>query len=200
MSEVRYALTREAVLEAAAAQAGELGLESVSSRTVAARLGVTPMALYRHVRDMDEIVASLVDDLLEGLGLPDRALGWREWLEQMARSLRDLLCEHPAALALFNRRPVTTPAARARLDASVAVLVASGFGPDEAVRVYAAAHTYTIGFCSLEAGRRGRSSGPPDALGDEQTSELMVRFVTEEQFLFGLRALIAGVAPGHGEW
>ena len=200
MSEVRYVLTREMVLDAAAAQAGELGLESVSSRAVAARLGVTPMALYRHVRDMDEIVASLVDGLIEGLGLPDPDLGWREWLEQLARSLRGLLSDSPAALALFNRRPVTTPAARARLEATVAMLAGSGFGPDEAARVYAAAHTYTIGFCSLEAGRRRRPPEPSGTLGDQQASELIVGFVTEEQFLFGLRALIAGVAPGREEW
>jgi TetR/AcrR family tetracycline transcriptional repressor len=195
LSQVRVQLSREVVLAAAAAQAQEGGLDSVSSRTLAARLGVTPMALYRHVRDMDEIVAALVDGLLVTVGLPDPGLDWGEWLERAAWSLRDLFLEYPRALGLFNRQPVTTEAARARLGAAVGVLARSGFTAGDATRAYAAVHTYTIGFCSLEAGRRrapasSESGDAPDDLG-----RVIRDFVTEEQFRFGLRALVAGLEP-----
>jgi AcrR family transcriptional regulator len=188
-------LSREVVLAAAAAQAQECGLDSVSSRTLAARLGVTPMALYRHVRDMDEIVAALVDDLLVTVGLPDPALDWRDWLERAAWSLRDLFAEYPEALGLFSRQPVTTGAARARVEAAVGVLGQSGFTGGDAIRAYAVVHTYTIGFCSLEAGRRRAPAPSESNKAPEDLGRSIRDFVTEEQFRFGLCALVAGLEP-----
>ncbi|HEY5249428.1 MAG TPA: TetR/AcrR family transcriptional regulator C-terminal domain-containing protein [Dermatophilaceae bacterium] len=196
----RGALTRESILHAAQEQAGDSGLESLSSRTLAARLGVTPMALYRHVRDMDEIVGALVDELLGAVGTPDRSVGWRTWLELLAQDLRDLFRDHPAALGLFTRQPVTTPAARHRLEDAVAVLTAADFPPDEAVRAYAALHTYTVGFCALEAARRRSPEETAQLNEAEDPFSVAIRgFVTEEQFLVGLRALVDGLDSRVGQ-
>jgi len=49
------------VLDAALALADESGLGAVTMHAVATRLGVTPMALYRHVGDK----AALLDGLVE---------------------------------------------------------------------------------------------------------------------------------------
>jgi len=189
-------LSRDAIIEAAWTQAAEHGLDSLSTRTVAARLDVTPMALYRHVRDMDEIVGAVVDGLLAERGLPVADVDWREWLQQLARSLRGLFLKHPAAVGLFIRQPVTTPAARIRLEATVGVLVEAGFTRHDAVRAYAAVHTYTIGFCGLEAGRL-RAPAPVEPLDAAQdpTSVAIRGFVTDEQFAYGLRALVYGLVP-----
>ncbi len=196
----RVALTRESVLHAAQEQAAQSGLESLSSRTLAARLGVTPMALYRHVRDMDEIVGALVDELLGAVGTPDRSVDWCQWIELLAQGLRDLFRDQPAALGLFTRQPVTTPAARHRLEAAMVVLAAAGFPPDEAVRAYAAVHTYTVGFCALEAARR---RGPEETAqlddANDPFSVAIRGFVTEEQFLVGLRALVDGLDSRIGQ-
>lgn len=187
-------LSRDRVIEAAREQVEADGLGSLSSRTVAARLEVTPMALYRHVADMDEILSAVVDELLAEIGTPSDDLDWQSWLEDLANSLRSMFRRHPDALALFNRRPVTSPAARRRLEAAVEVLGRAGFGEDDAARAYAAVHTYTIGFSALDAGRRRAPtpSAPLDA-PDDPVSARIRGFVTEDQFLHGLRALIAGI-------
>lgn len=192
-------LNREVVLEAARDQVDEAGLGSLSSRSLAARLDVTPMALYRHVEDMDEVTGAMVDRLLADIGTPPPSSDWHRWLEDLALALAALLREHPEALALFSRRPVTSPAARRRLEAAVEVLGGAGFSPDEAIRGYAAVHTYTIGFCALEAGRRRTPapSAPLDA-PDDLASVAIRGFVTEDQFLHGLRALISGLVPADG--
>jgi AcrR family transcriptional regulator len=189
-------LDREIVLDAARAQVDEAGLASLSSRSLAARLDVTPMALYRHVQDMDEVTGAMVDRLLAEIGTPPPSSDWRRWLEELAHALSTLLQEHPEAVALFMRRPVTSPAARRRLEAAVEVLVAGGFTPDGATRAYAAVHTYTVGFCALEAGRRRTPapSAPLDA-ADDPASIAIRGFVNEDQFVHGLRALISGLAP-----
>lgn len=189
-------LNREVVLDAAHAQVAEAGVASLSSRSLAGRLGVTPMALYRHVADMDEVVGAVVDGLLAELGTPDPTDDWRRWLEELALGLRGLLRTHPDVLALFTRRPVTSPAARARVHEAVRVLGAVGFGTEAATDAYAAVHTFTIGFSALDEGRRRTPvpSGPLDA-PDDPTSAAIRAFVSEDRFLHGLRALVDGLAP-----
>ncbi len=53
-------LDRDSVLEATAALLDEHGIGAVSMRRLAARLGVSPMALYRHVGDHGELLLALV--------------------------------------------------------------------------------------------------------------------------------------------
>lgn len=172
------------------------GLDALSSRAVAQRLGVTPMALYRHVRDMDDLLGEAVDRLLADLGTPPASKDWRRWLERFASGLRRMLVDHPAALGLFHRQPVTSPAARARFRRAVAVLEDAGFSSQAAMDAYAAVHTFTIGFCGLEA---GRNLAPQQSLldGPDDADAARIRgFVNEDGFLRGLRALIAGLDPG----
>ena len=72
------------------------GLEALSMRTVAARLGVSTMSLYRHVGGKDELVL-LMADMAYGEGeypvTPPE--GWRAKLELGARTLWQLYCRHP---------------------------------------------------------------------------------------------------------
>ncbi|HYF46237.1 MAG TPA: TetR/AcrR family transcriptional regulator, partial [Acidimicrobiales bacterium] len=56
---------RAAVVEAGAAIARSAGIEGVGVRPVAGRLGVTPMALYRHVDDAADLRAAVVARALE---------------------------------------------------------------------------------------------------------------------------------------
>jgi AcrR family transcriptional regulator len=194
------ALTRADIVAAALRVADARGLDAISVRGLADRLGVTPMALYRHVRDKDEILDAVTDTLLARLGLPPPpsppADGWRDWCEAAAESFRRLLVDQPLAIAVFARGPVTTPAARRRLATSIEVLTAAGFGHADAVRAYAAVHTYTVGFCSLEASRRADRRTGREAAADDATSLLIRGFVSDSQFTHGLRALLAGLTPG----
>ena len=69
----RRGLSRAEILDAALGLADEQGLAAVSMRAVAQRLGVTPMALYRHVGDKDGLLDALVERLLNNLnGVDDR--------------------------------------------------------------------------------------------------------------------------------
>ncbi len=192
----REPLSRELVIAAAHAQVAEGGLGSLSSRSLAARLDVTPMALYRHVENMDEVVGAVVDRLLADIGTPPHVEDWRRWLVEFACDLRAMLSVHPDAMTLFTRRPVTSPAARERFDAAVDVMQAAGFAPEDATHAYAVVHTFTIGFSALEAGRRTtpRPAGPLDA-PDDAASRAIRGFVSDEQFVRGLRALVDGLAP-----
>ena len=129
---------------------------------------MTPMALYRHIRDKDDILEAVTDALLAASGLPDPSTSWAECLLELAISLRKMLRAHPPIVTLYTRRPLITPMAVARLDGGSGVLMAAGHTSDEADRIYAAVHTYTLGFCALEGGRH--AAGAPGTDGGQLRS------------------------------
>ena len=81
---------REAILEAAARMVEEGGLESVSIRGLASRLGVVPNALYRYFRDREELQAALSNEAARlVLGELEGAAAGKE-PEQAIRAMCDL--------------------------------------------------------------------------------------------------------------
>ena len=57
----RPALSRDQVVDAAVELLRRDGIESLSLRRVAGDLGVTAMALYRHVEDVNDLVVAILD-------------------------------------------------------------------------------------------------------------------------------------------
>jgi TetR/AcrR family tetracycline transcriptional repressor len=190
-------LTRDQIVAHAVRHARHHDLGSLSLRALADELGVTPMALYRHVRNKDEILEAVADKLLADAGTPTFKRSWRRFLEEIAESLRAVLTAYPEITELITRQPLTTPTAQARLTAAIEALTLAGFTRPRAVRAYAAVHTYTIGFCALEAGRRTGAMAL-DAVNedDDPVAEMIRRFVGQDQFRFGLRAMLDGFAAG----
>jgi len=119
------------VIAEAIALGNERGLGAVTIRGVAERLGVTPMALYRHVGDKEGLLDGLADALYARLRLPEPGDDWWDGLAGLARSTRSLLLDHPWAVPLFAR-PLAGPDARALGDALVATFRAAGFSAREA--------------------------------------------------------------------
>jgi AcrR family transcriptional regulator len=89
-------LTVERVVQAAVELADDGGLQAVSMSRVARRLGFTTMALYRHVRGKDELVALMVEAAVGQPTLDDvPPEGWRAGLERWTWDLHDVLERHP---------------------------------------------------------------------------------------------------------
>jgi AcrR family transcriptional regulator len=150
-------LSRELVLDATLELAEERGLEGVGMRAVARRLGVTPMALYRHIDDKQALLDGLVERLLEELELPSADLPWKQRLLGLAGALRATARRHPDAFLMLLRRPAATPAALRRRDAVYTALRDAGV-PDPLVpRAERLLNTFILGFAASEGG--GRFSG-----------------------------------------
>jgi AcrR family transcriptional regulator len=123
-------LDRQLVLDAAIELADEAGLESVSLRRVAERLGVTPMALYRYVRGKDDLLDGMADELYAELDLSGDEGDWWDALARLARSTRSVVLAHPWSVPLFAR-PLAGPHAHALGDALEAALRRAGFSRAE---------------------------------------------------------------------
>jgi AcrR family transcriptional regulator len=187
-------ISRAQVVAAALDVVTQQGYESLTIGGLAERLGVAPMSLYRHVRDKEDLLAEVVDELLDGVWQPAaRKTDQHRWIADAADRLRRFLVEQPAALHAYLRRPVTSPAALARMDAMLGVLRRICATDQEAQAAYAALHTYTVGFAALEA---ARSSDEAGGLAGPMAQQLAA-YMSPEQFARGLAYLLGGIEqPG----
>jgi AcrR family transcriptional regulator len=151
-------LTRDAVLAEALTLGDAGGLDAVTIRGLADRLGVTPMALYRHVGDKERLLDGLADALYAQLRIPDPADDWWEGLASLARSTRAVLLEHPWAVPLFSR-PLAGPHAHALDSALAAALRAAGFSSREVTELHDQLSNMLFALVSPELqGRRNRAA------------------------------------------
>jgi AcrR family transcriptional regulator len=148
------AINRDAILDATLALAEERGLDAVSMRAVAARLGVTPMALYRHVGDKQGLLDGVVERLLDELPSPDASLAPDERLRELAGALRSTARRHPDVFVMLLRRPATTPASLRARERVYAALADAGVPEDLVPRVERLVSTFMLGFAASEAGGR----------------------------------------------
>jgi len=147
-------IDRAAVLAASLELADEQGLSAVTMQAVADRLGVTPMALYRHVANKADLLDGVVERILWEVPLPDPSQRWPDRLAALARGTRAAALRHPQVFPLLLRRPAVTPGARRTRDAVYAALHDAGVGQADAVQLERILATAVLGFAASEAGGR----------------------------------------------
>jgi AcrR family transcriptional regulator len=157
-------IDRDKVLRCALLIADEHGLAAVTMGAVAQRLGVTPMALYRPVRNKDDLLDGLVELLLGELPEPDAAAPWPAQLLGLAHGLRDVARRHPAVFPLLLHRPAATPDARRVRAAVLQVLRVAGVADEHLDRLERILTTAAIGLAAGEVSARfaGHARGSLD--------------------------------------
>jgi AcrR family transcriptional regulator len=168
-------ISREAVLAAALDLADEAGLESVTMHAVGRRLGVTPMALYRHVDGksalLDGLVEALLTEVTETAARGGEAESWDARLTALAYAIRDTARRHPGAFPLLLSRPAVTPAARQAREAVYAGLRGAGLPAGSVARAERLVSTAVLGFAVSEAA--GRFAAHDQSVIDADFAELL---------------------------
>ncbi|MDR7183327.1 AcrR family transcriptional regulator [Microbacterium trichothecenolyticum] len=113
----------ERIVEAAVDIADAEGLGAVSMAAVAARLGFTPMSLYRYVNAKEDLILLMQE---EATGAPSEATrtagGWRERLEALYREQLQHYLTHPWVLDIPISGVPATPNSAAWMDAGLSAL------------------------------------------------------------------------------
>ncbi len=143
----RRALTRERVVTEALAVVNTDGAQALSMRALARRLGVVPGALYRHVRNKDQLYDLILDAVLAEVDCrTDPALPWIAQVATLSHRLRAVLESHPGIAALLKTRDPVSPASLALAEAFLAPLHAAGLSGHEAALAFRLIYDYTLGF------------------------------------------------------
>ena len=99
----RPTLSVDRIVEAAIELADAEGIAAVSMARLGKALGVTPMALYRHIDGKDELLARLADSIATATPPIPPGTGWRRGLELWMRAQIEMIVTRPWFLDL----PVT---------------------------------------------------------------------------------------------
>jgi AcrR family transcriptional regulator len=143
----RRALTRERVVAEALTVIADDGAGALSMRALAARLGVVPGALYRHVRSKEQLCDLVVDGVLADVDChADPTLAWTEEVKGLIGRLRAVLEDHPGIAALLKTRDPLGPHSLALAEALLASLQRSGLPQQQTARAFWLVYDYTVGF------------------------------------------------------
>lgn len=162
-------LTKAAIVQAALDLLDEAGMDGLTVRALASRLGVQAPALYWHVRNkqalLDEMATQIwrqIGDVMAGLPLD---LPWPEVMRTYAATVRkELLCHRDGAKA-FSGTTLTDPDVVRRQEVTFGTLFRQGFTLPDATRGLVLLHDFTIGFCVEE-----QAVSQAIAAGDERYS------------------------------
>jgi DNA-binding transcriptional regulator YhcF (GntR family) len=124
------ALDRGQVVRMALAIADAEGLAAVSMRRIAAELGVSTMALYRHVGGKDTLVHQMIDAAFAEFPLPSLSGDWRARVTAIARTQWAAYKQHLwLAGAVTVGRPQMLPSMLPHTDALLAAFKPLGKAP-----------------------------------------------------------------------
>ncbi|HEV7730809.1 MAG TPA: TetR/AcrR family transcriptional regulator C-terminal domain-containing protein [Candidatus Binatia bacterium] len=197
------ALSRDRVVTAGVAVARAAGMRAVGVRTVAGRLGVTPMAIYRHVPDGATVIADVAERIASVLVDVPRDGAWDDRFRRWATMSRAHLRRHPGFAQFAIGHWFEVPALLHTVERLLEVAEAAGFDGHDMVAAANLVFTYVLTRVELEesirqAGTLRRRVGAlhrSSDVGRLQAHLAEYRVArTDVHFAYGLDTVLAGLA------
>jgi AcrR family transcriptional regulator len=148
----RRGLTRAAIVQRALEIGDAEGLDAITLRRLATELGVTPMALYRHVHDKQDLLNAMYEAIVDGFDLKAGVRPSMQWTTQLRRSLMNVIALHerPVALPLAIAYNGTgSPSIWRQYDDGLDILLKAGFTRRDAVALNRMLATLVAGYLML---------------------------------------------------
>jgi AcrR family transcriptional regulator len=162
------------VVAEALAVIAEEGVQALTMRSLAARLGVVPGALYHHVRNKEELQDLVLDGVLAEVDFHvDPSLAWTERIKLLAHRLRAVLEQHPGVAGVLKTRDPLGPHSLALAEAFLGPLQAAGFPQREAGLAFFLLVDYTVGFAV---------SSPRTSVNEQRVRDAAIRTQLHEFF------------------
>lgn len=157
----RRPLDREQLVRAALALLDEVGFDELTMRRLAERLGVKAASLYRHVRDKEELLVLLADEISAGIPAGTGAGSWQAQLGELGRNYRrGLLAHRDAARVLASTAPLGPNRLRL-IETAMRILRSAGLSKRDTARAGYHLNNYVTEFVADEA----RFAAAAQALG-----------------------------------
>ncbi|MER5767949.1 TetR/AcrR family transcriptional regulator [Streptomyces sp. NPDC001985] len=156
----------------------EEGVDAVSMRRVAREVGSTPMALYHHVRDKDELLLLTLSGVSTAFPRPELPGDPRERLHTVSLHMHRVLSEIPWVLKVLALGDLTDRHALWIAEEIIDSAIACGLTPEQAVRAYRTIWYFVYGDLTFRAALAERAREPgrrryfPETLTEEDRAEL----------------------------
>ena len=160
-------LSRNRILRTAVSLADQGGLESLTMRRLARKLGVEAMSLYNHVANKRDLVDGMVDLVVGEIVLPESG-DWDAAIRECAISAHETFLRHPWAcnLVMQSSPPRIEDNPRLRyMDWLLGRLREAGFSPVLTYHAYHVLDSHILGFTLWELGHAGAARGFDETVG-----------------------------------
>ena len=101
MKKPRNTLTKEKIVETAIEWVDQNGIEALSMRRLADRLGVKAMSLYNHVKNKQQLIDEMAETIIGKFAAPDKTAYWKTAMEARAISMYKTLMQHRWAASIL---------------------------------------------------------------------------------------------------
>lgn len=196
-------LTPEEIVERSIGLLESGGLEHLTMRRLAEACDVTPMALYRHVRDKDKLLELITDQVFGRILHQELRTPWREAIVDWCNVFRETCVETPAFAELVIRRSIPGPHASRVTERLYEALHKGGFRGELAVHAHDSIYLFTLGAIGFDAfDKTQRLTVRADSIQTLSPSEipLFASHLAElkyrdptERFLWGINVLLDGL-------
>ena len=148
----RQGLNRRRVIEAALELIDEVGLEDLTMRRLATRLGVEAPSLYKHVSGKTDILDGVTDLIYEEIAIEPAIEGFRSRATAYGVAFRNALLRHPNAAPLVAMRPVTGSSTIELVEGTLNELTDLGVSAPDARRYLNIAVGFVVGHALAQVG------------------------------------------------
>ncbi len=206
------ALDQQLILSDAFSILNELGLEGLTLRRLAARLGVQAPAIYWHFKNkqelLDRMATHVFREALQEAPPFDARQSWEDWARSYCVGLRRTLLRYREGAKMFSGTYLTDAELYAPMDASLRKLNGAGFSLKQSVVALSTLYSFTVGFVIEEqatilaqaerdpkyelAHRNARIDKDKHPLAYAAGSVMFTDY--DERFLDGVNLIIAGIA------
>lgn len=165
-------LSRAQIVAAARELIAANGVESLTMRRLATELNATPMALYRHVRDREELLLLLLDDIAADMLRPELPEDPHERMVLTALAMHDTLARVPWIVEVLTGDEFFAPSALWYTETIVDAAIAHGLTPEDAVHTYRSIWYYTAGELIIRAAAARRETPDGKTFRDKVFADL----------------------------
>ena len=162
-------LSKAAIVQAALDLLDSAGIDGLTVRALASRLGVQAPALYWHVRDKQDVLDEMATEIwrrvaAELAALPP-GLSWDQGMTAFAAITRRALLAHRDGAKVFSGTYLTDASLLEAQEAGLQQMLGEGFTLPDVIRSYSLLYAFTVGFCIEE-----QAVAQAVAAGDERYS------------------------------
>ena len=205
-------LSKQRMVAEAVRLAAREGVDGLSMRRLAVKLGAGAMSLYHYVASKEELLDAMIDVVFEEIELPPEETDWQSAMRRAAVATRQVLARHPWATGLMESRTSPGPANLRHREAVTACLRRAGFSVVMATHANWLLNSYVYGY-ALQATSLPFDTAdeladmtqdvfqpqlPPDEfpyLNESAAALVAASYDPAEAFSFGLDLVLAALEP-----
>ncbi|MCH5585001.1 TetR/AcrR family transcriptional regulator C-terminal domain-containing protein [Shimazuella sp. AN120528] len=208
-----HPLSRDRIVEAALQLLLQMNLKELSMRKIASKLDVKAAALYYHVKNKDELLQLLTDEISVQMGEEwlNPSLTWREQIMEWSSAFRKALKAYPNAVDIFTETIAISYHRLLQIEWLYSVLAKAGFGDEQIPWAASMLKNHVVGFVAEEVRKTGFANKEEDSRVEAESytsffedlpvdqfphmirlAEVTTKPDWEKEFQFGIGVLLDG--------